>query len=72
MLKWGVDHPEEESKQSAAAGKAAISKPVKEEYDEQYQQELEILKQERAEVRRYATDLKHILSLSFRGFALLT
>lgn len=50
MAKWGINHSVEEPKQATTAAKAATAKPAKEEYDEQYQQELEILKQERAEV----------------------
>ena len=50
MAKWGINHSVEEPKQATTAAKAATAKPAKEEYDEQYQQELEILRQERAEV----------------------
>ena len=69
MTKWDIGCSEEKPQQSAAVSKAATSKPAREQYDEQYQQELGILKQERAEARRVY--IYKILSVSFRGFALL-
>ncbi len=60
LTKWGIEHPAEQPLPSAANSKVPVSKPVKEEYDAEYQQELEILRQERAEVsiRSFQEELK--------------
>lgn len=64
--KWGIEYSVQDSPQAAAAVKAAPAKPAKEEYDEQYQQELEILRQERAEVSRFSHPIR-----AWRHIALL-
>ena len=54
MTKWGLSHAGENPQSNNAAAKAALSKPAEEVYDAEYQQELETLRQERAEVHSHA------------------